>query len=52
MANNYDIHRENLGSKITETFIQKVSDRFKYFEDLKDSECSEDYDDDMFFDFI
>jgi len=43
-----DIHIHN-GDFITNPHIKKVSKRYKYYEMLNDSECSEDYDDDKFF---
>lgn len=39
----------NNGDFITKPQHKKVSKQFKYYETLNDSECSEDYDQDMFF---
>ena len=38
------------GDQITNPKFRKTSRSFKYYEDLSDSDCSEDYDDDVFFD--
>ena len=43
---------DNMGKYITDISLQKVSSRFKYDQMLDDSECSEDYNDDMFFEVI
>lgn len=40
------------GDWITNLNFQKVSQKFKYDEMLTDSECSEDYDTDVFFEGI
>ena len=40
------------GDYITDPKFRKVSKMFKFFEQLSDSECSEDYDRDVFFEGI
>ena len=37
------------GDYITDPKYRKVSKKFKFYEQLSDSECSEDYDGDVFF---
>ncbi len=44
----YDLNELNL-DYITSIEFKKASSRFKYDEMLDDSQCSEDYDEDMFF---
>ena len=39
----------NNGDFITNPQFKKVSTRFRFYEPLADSECSEDYDEDVFF---
>lgn len=46
-----DLNARN-GDYITDPKYRKVSKKFKYYEQLSDSECSEDYDGDVFFEGI